>query len=148
MGNVKRIQFSADIAAPVATVYARMIDPAHYRVWTSAFCEGSTFEGSWATGSRILFHAGTGDGMVSEIAENRPDAFISIRHLGFLQGGVEDTQSDAVRAWAGALENYTFTKTPAGTHLLIDLDVTDQFEDDMREAWPKALARLKTICEK
>lgn len=52
MSAVKRLQFSTIIAAPVARVVALMFDPASYRSWTSAFIEGSTYEGSWAQGER------------------------------------------------------------------------------------------------
>lgn len=85
--------------------------------------------------------------MVAEIAENRPNEFISIRHLGFIAKGVEDTESESVRTWAPAYENYTFEQVPEGTRVVIDQDVTDEFESYMNEAWPKALARLKSLCE-
>ena len=62
--------------------------------------------------------------MVAEIAESRNNEFISIRHLGYVANGVEDTTSDAIRAWAPAYENYTFSAVPEGTTLVIDLDVT------------------------
>lgn len=147
MSPVKRIQFFAIIAAPAARVVEQMTGAESYRVWTSAFTEGSYFEGSWEQGRRIRFLAPSGDGMIAEIAEHRPNEFISIRHLGFIAKGVEDTGSDAVRAWAPAFENYTFEAVPGGTRLVVDLDVTDEFEDFMAEAWPKALARLKAMCE-
>ena len=85
--------------------------------------------------------------MLAEIAENRPNEFISIRHIGMIVNGAEDTESDAVRAWTPAFENYTFAEVDGGTRLVVDQDVTDAFEDDMRDAWPKALRCLKAICE-
>lgn len=99
MPSVKRIQFSEVIAAPPSRVFALMTGAESYRLWTSAFLEGSYFEGSWSPGARIRFLSPSGDGMVAEIAENRPDEYISTRHLGFIANGVEDTRSDAVRAW-------------------------------------------------
>lgn len=147
MSSVKRVQFSTTIAAPPSVVYARMIDPDSYRLWTAAFSEGSYFEGSWRQGQRIRFMSPSGDGMIAEIAENRPDQFISIRHLGFIAQGVEDTDSEAVRAWAPAYENYTFIATADGTRLLIDQDVMEEYERFMAQTWPKALAQLKAICE-
>jgi hypothetical protein len=147
MASRKRIQFSTIIAAPVSRVFELMIEPQTYRQWTSAFMEGSCFEGSWQQGQRIRFLGPGGDGMVSEIAENRRDEFISIRHLGFVAQGVEDTTSEAARAWAGAYENYTFAATPEGTLLRVDQDVAAEVESDLAEAWPKALARLKALCE-
>jgi hypothetical protein len=131
----------------VARVFQLMIDPECYRQWTSAFAVGSYFQGSWQQGEKIRFLAPSGDGMVAEIAEHKPNEFISIRHLGFISNGVEDTTSEAVRAWAPAYENYTFLATPTGTKLVVDQDVTEAFEQDLVAAWPKALQLLKARCE-
>jgi uncharacterized protein YndB with AHSA1/START domain len=147
MTTTKRLQWSAEIAAPVARVYELMIGIESYRTWTAAFCEGSFYEGSWQPGGRIRFLSPSGDGMVAEIAENRPHRFISIRHLGFIAKGVEDTESEAVRAWAPACENYSFTATPQGTRLTIDQDVAAEYERYMQDSWPKALAKLKALAE-
>lgn len=147
MANVKRIRFTTTIKAPVAVVWDRMLGAQSYPLWTAAFIEGSYYEGSWSQGSRIWFLAPSGDGMVAEIAENRTNEFISIRHLGYLASGVEDTESDAVRAWAPAYENYTYSAVPEGTRLVVDQDVTADFEQYMKRTWPKALELLKQLCE-
>jgi Activator of Hsp90 ATPase homolog 1-like protein len=147
MPTNKRIQFSINISAPVSVVFQTMLDSESYRDWTTAFAEGSYYEGSWLQGEKIKFMAPSGGGMVSEIAEHRKDEFISIRHLGFINNGVEDTESEAIRAWAPAYENYTFIKTADGTKLVIDQDITEEFEQYISEAWPKALQRLKELCE-
>ena len=96
MPGTQRIQFSTDIAAPVATVFRLMLDADGYRHWTQPFAEGSHYVGRWQAGEKIRFVSPSGDGMVSEIAELRPDKFVSIRHLGYVSQGVEDTQSEAV----------------------------------------------------
>ena len=147
MSSMTRLQFSTTIAAPVETVWRLMLAPESYSDWTSAFSEGSRYEGSWEQGDKIRFLGPSGDGMLSEIAENRRHAFLSIRHLGFLADGVEDTTSDAVRAWAPAYENYTFTALPEGTQLVVDQDVPAEWEQHMLDAWPKALALLKQLSE-
>ena len=147
MPAVKRVQFTATINAPPATVWRHVIDPESYKRWTSAFAEGSRFEGSWEPGAEIRFLAPSGDGMVAEIAESRPGSFISIRHLGMISNGLEDTSSEAVRAWAPAYENYTFHPTPDGTRMVVDQDVAAEWEEYMCEAWPKALAVLKELSE-
>lgn len=147
MSADERLQFSIVIAAPAKRVYEALIDPESYGQWTAPFMEGCYFEGSWQQGERIRFLAPNGEGMVAEIAENRPHAFISIRHLGMVVGGVEDTESEAVRAWAPAYENYTLHAVPEGTKLVIDLDAFGDIADFMAEAWPQALALLKALCE-
>lgn len=147
MPKLETLKFETLVEAPVGQVYAAMIDAADYRDWTSAFTEGSYYEGSWATGASIRFLSPSGDGMVSEIAENRPNDFISIRHLGMIEKGVVDTTSDAVKAWAPCYENYRFEAVPQGTQLEVELQIPQDFADYMRETWPRALLRLKTLCE-
>ena len=147
MSSVKRIQFTADISAPASVVWRHVTSPESYKVWTSAFAEGSHFKGSWEQGSKIHFLAPSGDGMVAEIGENRGNEFISIRHLGVIANGVEDTTSETVKAWAPAYENYTFLAVPAGTKMVVDQDVSAEWEEYMNEAWPKALVLLKNLSE-
>lgn len=147
MPSTRKIQFSTTIAAPPAKVWEATFADETYRRWTSAFAEGSHFEGSWEEGSRIRFLAPSGDGMVAEIAESRRPEFLSIRHLGTFANGVEDTESEAVRSWAPAYENYTFQAIPEGTRMVVDQDVSNDWEQYFEETWPKALALLKQICE-
>lgn len=147
MSAVKRIQFTTTIHAPAATVWRHVTSLESYQRWTSAFAEGSTFQGTWAQGAKIRFMSPTGDGMVSEIAEARENEFLSIRHLGFIANGVEDTTSEAIRAWAPAYENYTFLTVPGGTRMVVDQDVPADWEAHMNLAWPQALALLKALSE-
>lgn len=144
---MKRLRFESTIHAARATVWETMLGPETYRRWTAAFSEGSYYEGSWETGARIRFLAPDGNGMLSVIAESRPCEFLSIQHLGMIKDGIEDTTSDAVKAWAGAFENYSFSDSGTATRLEVTIDVTPDFEDYMNRTWPKALAALKDLCE-
>ncbi|WP_295641136.1 SRPBCC domain-containing protein [uncultured Methylibium sp.] len=147
MPSTKRIQFTTTIKAPAAVVWRHVTSLDSYKRWASAFAEGSHFEGSWEQGSRIRFLAPSGDGMVAEIAESRKNEFLSIRHLGFIANGVEDTTSEAVRAWAPAYENYTFLAVADGTRMLVDQDVAAEWDEYLNQAWPKALELLKGLSE-
>lgn len=146
MPKLERLQWSVDIAAPTSKVYQTLIGTETYTQWTSAFGDGLYFRGSWQKGQTIRFMTPGDDGVVSEIAENRPNEFLSLRHVGYIVNGVEDTSSNAIRAWAPAYENYTFTATPQGTKLTVDQDMTEAFES-MPEDWPEALEKLKALCE-
>lgn len=141
------LHFTESIRSPRHRVWDTMLAPETYTLWTADFCEGCTFEGTWAAGAKIRFLGPNGNGMVSEIAENRPGEFLSIRHLGELKADVEITDSDEVKAWAPAYENYSFTETPEGTRLEVTLDVAPEWEEFMRTTFPKALKRLKSLCE-
>lgn len=135
------------IHAPREHVWRSTLFSPSYERWTATFCEGSRYEGSWEAGTPIRFCGPNGDGMVSEIAEHRPGEFVSIRHLGMVNDGVEDTTSEAVRAWAPCFENYTFTDEAGGTRVRVEVDVFGTYEDWMNEVWPKALLALKSVCE-
>ena len=143
----KTLEFKISIDPPRSVVWDTMLGDETYRQWTLPFCDGTYFEGSWEEGSKILFLAPNGDGMVAEIAESRPPEFVSIRHLGEIQGGKEDTTSDAVRAWAPAHENYSFAETNDGTELTITIETLPDFEPYMHDTYPKPLKLLKQLCE-
>jgi hypothetical protein len=145
---MKTLTFDVTIQAPRNEVFATMLDAEGYMAWTAPFCEGSYFAGSWEPGAKIHFLAPSGDGMVAEIAENRPDEYVSIRHLGEVRNGVEDTTSDKVRAWAPAYENYAFADAPGGCTLTVTLDTLPEYEDYMLKTFPQALALLKSLCER
>ncbi|HEX4954758.1 MAG TPA: SRPBCC domain-containing protein [Thermoanaerobaculia bacterium] len=141
------LHFAITIDAPRAAVWKTMIAPETYRLWTADFAQGSYFEGSWAEGERIRFLGPDGSGMVAVIAENRLHEIISIQHLGFVANGVEDTESEAVKAWAPLFETYRFTDAGSATEVQVDMDIWPEHQDYMAETWPKALAKLKALCE-
>jgi hypothetical protein len=145
----EKLHFEVEIEAPRALVWDTMLNDETYRDWSSAFGEGGHYEGSWEKDQRIRFLGSDGSGgMVSEIAENRPHEYVSIRHLGIVHEGLEDTTSDAARAWAPAYENYTFSDAGTGfTKVEVDTETPPDYADAFREMWPKGLARLKEIAE-
>jgi hypothetical protein len=144
---MKTLHFSTVINAPRKIVWDTMLNDRTYRIWTAAFAEGCYYKGSWEQGERIQFLAPSGDGMVSVIAENRLHQFLSIKHLGVIAKGVEDTQSEEVQRWAPAYENYTFTDVGSATDITVTMDVAEDWESYMIKAWPKALASLKALSE-
>jgi hypothetical protein len=86
--------------------------------------------------------------MVSRIVENTPNQFVSIQHYGMLKDGKEITEGPEVEKWANGYENYTFKENRGATTVTVDLDIVEEFSDYMEEAYPKALDKLKEICEK
>ncbi len=144
---MKTLRYSITIQAPREAVWAAMLGPDTYRAWTAPFCEGSYYEGSWNTGDRIRFLGPNGEGMSSVIAQSRPPEFLSIKHLGIVKDGIEDTTSEAAAVMAPAFENYTFARVGDATEVTVEVQMAPDFEAFMDEAWPKALANLRSICE-
>jgi hypothetical protein len=149
---MQKLNFSIVIKASKEKVWNTMLDDKTYRQWTEAFSPGSHFVGSWNKGSKMLFlgpdQEGKLGGMVSRIKENKKHEYLSIEHLGLVQDGKEDTTSDAVKQWAGALENYTFKDLNDKTELLIDMDINDEYKEMFEGMWPVALQKLKDLAEK
>ena len=145
---MKKLHFTISIRAPKERVWKKMLEQDTYRQWTEAFGPGCYYEGSWDKGSKIKFLSPPGEGMTAVIAENREFEFLSIRHLGFVKDGVEDTESPEAKAWAPAYEDYTFTEKGGVTDVRVDLDSNEEFEKMFEDLWPKALSRLKEICER
>ncbi len=143
-----RLTFSTTIRAPKELVWRTMLDDETYRQWTSAFQEGSYAVTDWQAGSKALFLAPDGSGMVSRIAEHRPNEFLSLEHVGIVKNGVEDTTSDEVKQWAGASENYRLRERGSEVALTIEMDTTDENIKYFEGTWPKALASLKDLCER
>ena len=151
---MKKLQFKVSINAPVAKVYDFMLginSKSTYEQWTSLFNPTSTYEGSWVKGNKILFvgvdEKGEKGGMVSEIAENIPSQFVSIRHYGLLTADKEITEGPEVEKWANGFENYSFEENNGTTSVTVDLDTTEDFVGYMNEIYPKALGKLKEMCE-
>ena len=142
-----RLTFSTTINAPQALVWRTMLDDETYRKWTSVFQEGSYAKTDWKQGSKALFLAPDGSGMVSRVAEHRPNEYLSLEHLGIVKNGVEDTTSADVKQWAGARENYTLRENAGNVTLTIELDTSDDHKKFFEETWPKALATLKDLSE-
>ncbi len=145
--------YSIHISAPKEKVWDTMLSQDTYREWTTAFTEGSRFEGSWEQGSKILFigpdpETGKEGGMVSRIKENRLYEFISIEHLGIMKDGVEDTTSEEAKKFTPAYENYTFTEKDGGTEVSVDVDIAEEYADMFKDMWAKGLAKLKEISER
>lgn len=144
---MEKLVFSTSINATPEKVWNILWTDATYRKWTAAFMEGSYAVTDWKQGSKVLFLDGKGMGMVSRIAVNRPNEYMSIEHLGEVKDGVEDTTSDRVKAWAGAHENYTLKKINDQTELTIDMDITEEYKEMFAQIWPKALANVKQLSE-
>ncbi len=149
--RMKNMHFEIRINAPAKKVFETMLDKKQFALWTEEFNPESHFIGSWEKGSKIIFlgtdEAGNKGGMVSRIRENNPNKFISIEHLGLVQNGIEITSGPEVEAWAGALEDYTYKEEDGKTWVLVDLDVNVEHLSYFEKAWPKALKKLKFICE-
>jgi uncharacterized protein YndB with AHSA1/START domain len=146
-----KLHFTIEINAPVDKVYQKMLGEKTYAEWTAEFNPTSHFVGSWEKGSKILFigcdQDGNEGGMVSKIKENIKNEFVSIEHVGIINNGEEITSGPEVEGWAGALENYTYEEKDGKTILSVDMDSNEEYKSYFENTYPKALEKLKSMCE-
>ena len=146
------MDFNIEINATREKVWDVLFGEKTYPIWTTAFSEGSNVKTDWQKGSKALFIDASNRGMVSKIADNVPNEFMSIEHLGMYDNGVEDYESEHVKSWAGAKENYTLTDENGKTnlHIFMEMDESDankQMIEMFADMWPKALAKVKELAE-
>ena len=145
---MEKHQFNATINAPKEKVWEVLWGKDSYPAWTSAFAEGSNAEtDGWKKGSKVLFTDGKGSGMVAIVADNRPNEFMSFKHIGMVNDGVEDTESDKVKEWAGAHENYTLKEENGKTLLTVEMEIGKEWLEYFQKTWPVALDKVRTLAE-
>ena len=152
---MNKLQYTIKINAPVNKVYDLMLgisNKSTYEQWTAMFNPTSTYEGNWNKGSKMLFvgfdEKGNKGGLVSEIADNITNKYISIRHYGLVQANMEIISGPEVEKWANGFENYKFQENNGVTEILVELvGLTEDLIEYMNDSWPKALNKLKKVCD-
>ena len=143
-----KVTFSAAIHAPKQRVWYVLWEKSFYELWTGIFSEGSTVKTEgWKEGSKVQFLDPKGNGIVSMVAANKLYDFMSFQHLGVVKEGVEDTTSEEVKGWAGAMENYTLKEENGSTVLTVEMETTEEYKDYFNTTWPKALEKIKELAE-
>jgi uncharacterized protein YndB with AHSA1/START domain len=150
-GVLEILHFEIVIDKSPEKVYRTMLDEKGYAGWTYEFNASSRFEGTWGKGSKMRFLGQDADGktggMVSRIKENIAGRFVSIEHLAIIKDDLEVKNGHEVKMWEGALENYTFRGENGHTVLSVDVNTNEEFKSYFNDTWPKALKRLKAMCE-
>ena len=141
------LKFETEIKAPREKVWQVLWNDDTYRKWTSAFTEGSHAVSDRNEGSKILFLDGKGSGMSSIIEKKIPGEYMSFRHIGVIMDNKEQPENEESKDWAGAVESYALKEKENSTILTVELETTEQFEDYMKQTFPKSLEIVKTLSE-
>lgn len=148
------LKYSESIKASAEKVYRTMLgldDPKTYEAWTFEFNPTSKVRGTWEKDSKMHFvgmdENGKEGGMVSLIADHVPAKCVSIKHIGILDGTTEITTGPLVEQWSGSFENYSFEENDGKTTVHVTIDMVDDHMEYFNVTWPKALKKLKELCE-
>lgn len=140
--------FIIEIHAPKEKVWNIMLDPEAYKTWTGAAWPGSFYVGEWEQGNTLRFIGPDESGTKAKLIEHRPYEFSLAEHVAMLVKGKEDTESTDAKKWIGSREMYFFSEENGRTTLKIVMFLPSDWKDMMTADWPKALNKLKELCEK
>lgn len=144
---MKDLNFSIIISAPPEKVWECLWNDDTYRKWTAPFNPGSYMESDWKVGGKTLFLDAERSGMLSKIKKLEPPRLVEFSHYGELNKGIEDTTSERVKAYAGAVERYELLPDDKGTLLKVLVQTTDEYEQMMNDGFTKSLQELKELAE-
>lgn len=146
--RMKKLEFKIDIAADRQKVWNTMLDPDTYKEWVKASWPGSYYEGNWKQGEDLRFLSPGYGGTLARLEKEEPYKRIVAKHIAVINtDGTEDRTSEVAKGWIGTTESYAFTGNNGGTELKIEINTYPGWEKMFTDGWPKALARLKEICE-
>lgn len=154
MKNLKTLYYQANIEASPLHVHKIMLAKESYKDWTSFFGQDSDYRGDWSEGSKIYFLSkdtnGDEMGMISLIDKNIPGELLTIRSIGLFSKDGELYEGEQVDEWKNSFEIYRYKIAENGsTDLICSVEVdNEEYEKMFNEIWPKALVRLKELCEK
>ncbi len=155
--KLNKLEFEVEINASVEKVWEKMLGDEGYRVWTKEFNPGGSYyekehSGEFVAGENVDFlgpdQNGQLGGMISKVFEVRKYDFICFQHLGYNMNGVRDTTSEEIQTVFPSFENYSFEKLAGDkTKVSVYMESDPKYTEMFTGLWPKALAKLKEICE-
>jgi uncharacterized protein YndB with AHSA1/START domain len=147
--DMKKLESQIEIAAPAQKVWDTMTGPETYKEWTNVAWPGSYYKGEWRKGQNIKFLGSSNEGTLATIVECKPAEYMLAKHIAVLKAdGTEDRDSKQAQSWIGTTEAYTFREKNGRTELKTEMNVEPEWEAMLGDGWPKALAKLKEICER
>ena len=147
---METLRFEININAKAELVFAVLIDAKHFEDWSKIFSPTSRIEGTWEKGSIMQFLSTETSGvcgLLSKVEDIIPNKNICLAHFGFIQNGKWITEGPEVESLIGAYEKYSFREDQGYTLLKVETDIFGDFSQFFKDTWPKALTRLKEICE-
>jgi len=139
---METLSYEIEIEAAPERIWGVLWGDITYRQWTTAFTEGSFYEGTLEEGSIVKFFDPQNNGMYSRVEKNEPGKEMKFLHLGEIYDGVEAPQE-----WGEATEAYVLEENESGTTLTCTIQTPAEFKDFFEENFPKALGIIKNLSE-
>ncbi|WP_166920582.1 SRPBCC family protein [Flavobacterium poyangense] len=144
---METLEFTIRIKASREKVWSVLWEEETYKTWTKSFCEDSYTVSDWNEGDKIHFISQNGEGMNSIIETKTPNEYMAFKHLGEIKDFKEVPIDAETEKWSGAMETYRLTADDEFTNLVAQIDVTEQYLDYFKEAFPRGLEVVKELAE-
>ena len=144
---MQTLSYEIEIHASKQKVWEILWQKETYQAWTQFFSCNSTMQSELKVGGKTYFYDDKGDGMISTIERLDEPNVIIFKHIGMIQDGEEDTESEDVKSWAGALEKYMLFDLDDVTQLYVEVDIQPEYIEMMNQGFEKGLALVKQLAE-
>ncbi|HAO27250.1 MAG TPA: ATPase [Chryseobacterium indologenes] len=139
---MEQLSYEIEINAEPEKVWSVLWGEITYRQWTTAFTEGSFYEGTLEENIIIKFLDPKQNGLYSRVEKVIPNEEIQFRHLGEIYEGIEVAQD-----WGEATESYFLEENEEGTLLKTIIQSPAEYKDFFEEKFPKAMLLVKHLSE-
>ena len=139
---MERLSYEIEINAEPEKVWSVLWSDITYRQWTTAFTEGSFYEGTLEENNIVKFLDPKNNGMYSRVEKVIPNEEIKFLHLGEIYEGIEVPQD-----WGEATEAYFLEENEEGTLLKTEIQTPAEFKEFFEEKFPKAMNIVKHLSE-
>lgn len=145
---MEKLKYQIEIEAPAKKVWDILWNEKTYSQWTYYFSPDSNMVTDWEIGGKTYFtDSSKKNGMVSTIERMEEPKHLIFKHLGEMVDGVEDVDSEKVKAWNGSLEAYYLDEINGKTTLTVEVDSNDEFKEMFDNGFKKGLEVIKNLSE-
>jgi len=145
---MEKLNYQIEIDTSAEKVWDILWNEKTYSQWTYYFSPDSNMITDWQVGGKTYFtDSSKKNGMVSTIENIEKSKHLIFKHLGEMVDGVEDVDSEKVKAWNGSLEAYYLEENNGKTTLTIEVDSNDEFKEMFDNGFKKGLEVIKNLSE-
>lgn len=145
---METLRYQIEIDAPADKVWDILWNEKTYSQWTYYFSPDSNMITDWEIGGKTYFtDSSKKNGMVSTIERMEEPKHLIFKHLGEMVDGVEDVDSEKVKAWNGSLEAYYLEENNGKTTLKVEVGSNDEFKEMFDNGFKKGLEVIKNLSE-
>ncbi|MEN2435368.1 SRPBCC domain-containing protein [Weeksellaceae bacterium A-14] len=146
---METLSYNIVIRAPKQKIWDILWAPETYTKWTQYFSEQPTIiKSDWKVGGRTLFVDHNNNGMVATISNLDEPNEVTFNHLGIVENGEDDIESEKIKQWSGAPERYSLILLDDGSvKLHVEIQIDPEYREVMDRGFTNGLQTIKKLAE-